>query len=79
MPTPRIPNEVHRIRGTFREDRHGPPKPKPPVVTVEGPDVIWVVEAGEHPYGCPNCGSPLVLVLYATRQWREECPECASG
>jgi hypothetical protein len=49
------------------------------MATVSTPDVVWVVEGGEHPYHCPCCRSSLDLVLRSDRRWQEECPRCASG
>jgi hypothetical protein len=84
----------HKIRRTVTKNaptrRHQPspasqsgstsshPKPKA-MATVSTPDVVWVVEGGEHPYHCPRCRSSLDLVLRSDRRWQEECPRCASG
>ena len=81
VPAMRIPNELHRLRGTYRQDRHGPPEQiqvsRIPV------RVVGVVSADEHgKYACPYCERLVDLVLFADFRWGfvhpdTDSPDCS--
>ena len=63
---PPVPIEVHRQRGTYRADRHGPK-----LQAVARPSVWLSLPPGDvQDYRCMDCDQQIVLDLYTDHVWR---------
>lgn len=85
MPRPRIPNDVHKRRGSYRADRHAPPPPTYPTGTPEPP--AWLSEASREQWDIlvpllaksvalsPAYAIPLALLCDSMAHYIELCAE----